>query len=422
MAADAPSTVEHRAPSPPRKGSRRPALVCAYPRSIAVSVPDSGTTVGRKWLEEHGLADTEVSTAHLQIDRAGGVLRVTDAGSRNGTWVNGQRLAPRDRTPLDDGSVLRIGRTLFVYREKLAGALDPAAPLGDLVGPFGLRGVSESVGALDAKRTTNVLIRGETGSGKELVAWAVANALGRAHSLGAVNVASIARGVFESQLFGHVAGAFSDARASAPGIVVAHDGGAVFLDEIGELDLALQAKLLRLLENREVLPVGAQRPLKVDVLFLAATHRDLDEMVEKDEFRRDLLARLSQTCIDVPALRERSEDLFSIVLSLWRRANLRQVPLDSVEVEAVERLMLEPWPSNVRELESVLARVRTVDTEPGLRLWALEAVLGERSDTKSALTREQVDRALEQEGGNATRAAARLGVSRGRLLRLLKKS
>ena len=104
------------------------------------------------------------------------------------------------------------------------------------------------------------------------------------------------------------------------------------------------------------------------MLFLAATHRDLDEMVEKDEFRRDLLARLSQTCIDVPALRERSEDLFSIVLSLWRRANLRQVPLDSVEVEAVERLMLEPWPSNVRELESVLARVRTVDTEPGLRL------------------------------------------------------
>lgn len=422
MSGDAPSTVEHRGPSLPKAGPRRPALVCAHPRPVALAVPDSGSVVGRDWLQKHGLADTEVSGAHLEIDRAGGVLRVSDAGSRNGTWVNGQRLPPRERTPLADGATLRMGRTLFVYREKLAGSFEPAPPVGELVGPWGLRAVAEAIEGLRKTEAGNVLVHGETGTGKELVARAVAAAFGREKKLGAVNVAGVARGVFESQMFGHVAGAFSDARTASPGIVVAHDGGAVFLDEIGELDLDLQAKLLRLLENREVLPVGAQRPLSVDVLFIAATNRDLESMVERGEFRRDLFARLAMATIEVPALRDRSEDLFSIVQELWRRAKVPAPPLEQIEVEAVERLLLEPWPGNVRELAAVLAAVRRVDPEPGLRLWALHEVVGERSDGKTALTREVVDAEVAAQGGNVTKAAAKLGVSRGKLLRMLKRS
>jgi MoxR-like ATPase len=424
MAKELPTTSAHRGPVQPEGGRRRPALVCAYPRPMALALPDSGTVIGRAWLAERGLADTEISTGHLRIDRAGGALRIADAGSRNGTWVNGARLAPRDLTPLENGAVLRLGRTLFVFREELQGSFEPAPPVGGLVGPYGLRGVAEAVAGLArlaGSHPSNVLIEGETGVGKELVARAAAAALGRAAPYAAVNVAGVARGVFESQMFGHVAGAFSDALRAAPGIIAAHDGGTLFLDEIGELDLELQAKLLRLLENREVLPVGAARPVQVDVLILAATNRSLEERVESGAFRRDLFARLAMARIHVPALRDRGEDLFSVAGELSRRAGVT-LAADHVEIEAFERLLLEPWPGNVRELDATLAAVRRLDPEPGLRLWSLEEVLGASSGTKAALTQEMVEAAVEAAEGNVTAAAAMLGISRGKMLRYRKRS
>jgi MoxR-like ATPase len=421
MPGDGSSTVEHRGPSQPRAGARRPALVCAFPRPAAVPLPDSGSTVGREWLAKHRLSDTEVSGAHLKIDRAGGVLRVADAGSRNGTWVNGCRLARGDLLPLEAGATLRLGRTLFVFRDELQGPLDPAPPVGELVGPYGLRPIAQAIAGLAKVRPGNVLVEGETGTGKELLARAVAAALGRDGKLAAVNVAGVARGVFESQMFGHVAGAFSDAKTAAPGIIVGHDGGTIFLDEIGELGLDLQAKLLRLLDNREVLAVGAQRPVTVDVLVVAATNRNLEDMVERGAFRRDLFARLAMARLRIPALRDRSEDLFSIAEGLARRARMAPLAPEQVEVEAAERLLLEPWPNNVRELDAALADLRRLDPDPGLRLWALEEVLGERRGEKTALTQEVVDGAIEAAGGNVTLAARKLGVSRGKLLRLQKR-
>jgi DNA-binding NtrC family response regulator len=217
-------------------------------------------------------------------------------------------------------------------------------------------------------------------------------------------------------MFGHVAGAFSDARSASAGIAVAHEGGTLFLDEIGELCIELQAKLLRLLENREVLPVGAQRPVRVNVLVVAATNRNLEEMVQRGTFRRDLFARLAMARIHIPALRERNEDIFSVACELTRRAG-GALAAEEVEVEAVERLLLEPWPGNVRELDAALAAMRRVDPEPGLRLWALEEVLGESRGHKLALTQEMVDAAIEAAAGNVTAAAEQLGVSRGKLLR-----
>ncbi|MEO5731322.1 MAG: sigma 54-interacting transcriptional regulator, partial [Byssovorax sp.] len=159
---------------------------------------------------------------------------------------------------------------------------------------------------------------------------------------------------------------------------------------------------------------------QVDVLILAATNRSLEERVESGAFRRDLFARLAMARIQVPALRERGEDLLSVAAELSRRAGAT-LAADHVEIEAFERLLLEPWPGNVRELDATLAAVRRLDPEPGLRLWSLEEVLGESSGTKAALTQEMVDAAVAAADGNVTAAAAMLGISRGKMLRYRKR-
>lgn len=415
-------TATHEAPAEPIGGRRRPALIVAFPTHVAAPLPESGATLGRAWLASLGVADTEASTKHVTIDRAGGVVRIADAGSRNGTWVDGERLTARDRVTLDDGAVIRIGRTILVYREHLGGPLEPAPPAFDLlVGPFGLRGVTRAIEGIARSRASNVLVEGDTGVGKELAARAIAKALGRESKLGAVNVAGLAPTVFEAHVFGHTAGAFSGARAASPGIVVAHDGGALFLDEIGELALELQAKLLRVLENREVLAVGAPRPTTVDVLVIAATNRKLEELVERGAFRRDLYARLAMARVAIPKLAERAEDLWAVAKELARRAGGSLEP-GEVEVEAIERLLLEPWPGNVRELDAALAAARRADPAPGLRLWALDEALGGARPRKVALTERSAEEAIAAAGGNVSLAAERLGVSRGRLLRLRKRA
>ncbi|MFO0757066.1 MAG: sigma 54-interacting transcriptional regulator [Byssovorax sp.] len=412
-------TEEHAIPSQPEGELVHPALVVAFPRSIAVPFPPSREPIGRDFLASVGLRDTEVSRAHAAFSRPGGVLHVEDAGSRNGTFLDGRRLAPGERAQAVDGAILRIGRTIFVIREALAGPFTASPPLGRLVGPFGLRAVEATLRALGARPPHNVLIEGETGTGKELVAEEIARVLGRRTPYTAVNVAGVASGVFESQLFGHVAGAFSGAGKGQRGVILAHDKGAVFLDEIGEIALDLQPKLLRLLDNREVLPVGAERPVRVDVLVIAATNRSLEAMVEAGTFRRDLLARLAAARVDLPPLRERAEDLMAIAQAMAEQRGGRYHE-ERVEIEAVERLLLHPFSSNVRELAAMLDRIAQHAPPPSLPLWAVERVLGAAPSARSGqLSDIAVRDALAAEGGNETRAAARLGVSRGKLRRFL---
>ena len=168
-----------------------------------------------------------------------------------------------------------------------------------------------------------------------------------------------------------------------------------------------------------MLPVGAQRPVQVNVLVIAATNRSLEAMVDRGTFRRDLFARLAMARIDVPALRDCCEDLFSVASELARRVG-SALAEETVEVEAIERLLLESWPGNVSQLDATLAAVRRVDPAPGLRLWALEEVMGAATGIKTALTEEMVEAAIEAEGGNVT-AAAGIGISRGKLLRYRKR-
>jgi DNA-binding NtrC family response regulator len=227
-------------------------------------------------------------------------------------------------------------------------------------------------------------------------------------------------------------------------VVAAHEGGTVFLDEIGELPMDLQPKLLRLLENREVLPVGSERPERVDVLLLAATNQHLESLVEQRRFRRDLYSRLITARVSLPPLRRRAEDLFAIAAAVAPRCGLELDP-DRTEVEAVERLMLQRWPENVRGLMATLSRAAALDPAPGLRLWALAKALEPQGEPTGAgskwppppagpceppgpagqrgmtLTAEVVSEALRACDGNETRAARRLGVSRGKLRRFRQK-
>ncbi len=233
-----------------------------------------------------------------------------------------------------------------------------------------------------------------------------------------MNVAGVPAGVFESQMFGYVAGAYSGSGKGSKGLLLDHDGGAVFLDEIGDLPEELQPKLLRFLENREVLAVGASRPSKANVLVIAATLKTLED---EARFRADLLARFSAR-LELPALRDRSEDLFEILQSLAARAG-GKFDVAQVEVESVERLALHDWPKNVRELALRLEEIAAIAPAGTLPLWAVERVLGPRAESRVlGLTEEAVRRAPEACGDNETAAARKLGISRGRIRRFLKKA
>ena len=421
MARDAPSTSEHRGPAQPEGGRGRPALVCAFPRPIALPLPDSGTVVGRAWLAERGLADTEVSSGHLRVDRAGGALRVADVGSRNGTWVNGSRLAPRDLTPLDDGAVLRLGRTLFVFREELRGLLDPAPPVGGLVGPYGLRGVTQLLSGLGRSRPGNVLVEGETGVGKELVARAAAAALGRERPFAAVNVAGVARGVFESQMFGHVAGAFSDAPPRPPASwwrTTAGRCSSTRSESSTSSSRPSSCASWRTARCCRSAPSGRRRSTCSSSPRPTATSRPWSSAAPSGATSsrgwrwRASTSRRSASGAKIPA---------GVAFELARRAGSALRP---------SRSRSRPWsgcssgPGRATCASSTRpsAAVRRLDPEPGLRLWAVDEVLGEVGGHKLALTEETVAAAIVAAGGNVTAAAATLGVSRGKLLRHRKRA
>lgn len=412
-----PTTEEYR-PSPAARADQgTPTLLAAFPIPVAFPVPASGEVIGRAWLAAKNIADTVVSGDHLRFHRAGGRVFVEDV-SRNGTWLRGHKLTRGRSVPLSNGDVLRIGRTLLVYREHYEGPQTPEQPLGELVGPWGLGAVRAWLDRLPSREERAVLIEGPTGTGKELLAKEIARAFGREKNYLPLNVAAIPAGVFEAQLFGWIKGSHSDSGNGGPGVFRAHDGGAVFLDEIGDLPLDLQPKLLRLLEKGEVQPVGSPTVARVDVITIAATNRPLDEMVDARAFRRDLYERFRER-ITLPPLQDRPEDVPEIVRGLRRRRRLPDAPRDD-EFEAMECLMLQSWAGNVRELERVLA---SAAPELPLSKEHVLRALGPRAVTTATppVTLDTIREALEATGGNQVKAAERLGVDRGVVLRAVKK-
>lgn len=413
------TTEEHKPPTTEHVDGGKPVLLVAYPRPAILPLPPMKQPVGRAWLGEAGFVDAKVSSQHLAFFSDSGHLRVEDLGSRNCTFRDGHRLVPHTKVPVEDGTVLRIGGTILVYREAYRGPGRPEEPLGGLIGPFGLTDIREDIAKLTTKRGSSVvpvLIEGPTGTGKEALAREVARALDRLKKYTAVNVGGIPETLFEGQLFGWEKGSHSGAVNSSPGVLRSHKGGTVFLDELGELPLGTQPKLLRVLDGHGVLPVGGLNEIPVDVALVAATNRDLSEWVEQGIFRRDLLSRFSFR-ISLPSLAERAEDIFAIVKAIWplrhKGSDLEQLRVD---VEAVELLMLQDWPGNVRDLDRL---VISMDPTAGLRLSAVAKMVDATRPKAPPPTVAEIEKAIAAAGGNKSAAAKKLGISRGFMNRRL---
>ncbi len=285
---------------------------------------------------------------------------------------------------------------------------------------IGLYRLAERVAASDLA----VLLLGETGTGKEVLAEAIHTGSPRAgRPFVRLHCAALAESVIESELFGHEKGAFTGAEGSKPGLIETANGGTVLLDEVGELPMSIQVKLLRVLERGEIKRVGAVRPSRVDVRFVSATNRDLVEEIERGRFRQDLYYRLNGVTLSIPPLRERPEDLLPLARSFARRAQLRmgfaQEP--SFTEEAIGVLRGYSWPGNVRELVHVVERALVFSggapIEPShLPLDRMRAPgLTQPTPTSNDEERQKVLEVLERCGGNRTRAAKLLGMARNTL-------
>jgi DNA-binding NtrC family response regulator len=300
------------------------------------------------------LADPTASRHHLRVTASGRAFVVEDLGSTNGTTVNGVAV---ERAFLRSGATLGAGETLIRFEVLGDEVHEPLSPENHFGGALGrspaLRRIFAVVPRIAAS-TSTVLIEGETGTGKTLLAEAIHRESPRRNGPFVVlDCGAIPPGLIESELFGHERGAFTGAVAERAGAFEAAGGGTILIDEIGELPLAMQPKLLRALEDRVVKRVGATATTRVDVRVIAATNRALHEEVNRGAFRPDLYYRLNTVRLRVPPLRERREDIPLLVAHFYRQFS----PDDPVPPpELVAALETRPWPGNVRELRSAVER------------------------------------------------------------------
>jgi len=413
----------------------------ASSRGQVRQLPRATTKLGRHPPDEEDfeLADPVVSKLHAEITWSPVRERflLGDLRSSNGTYINGTRV---DRELLNPGDIVRLGDTVMRF-----GAMDRASVGWSAPNDGLLIGRSPSLrhtlqrAERGAEAMVTVLIQGETGSGKELIAETVHRSSGRDGPLRALNCAAIPRDLVESELFGHVKGAFSGADTARAGMFKAAEGGTLFLDEVGELAKEVQAKLLRALETRRVRPVGGTAEVPVDVRVVAATNRDLEAEIEAGEFRADLYARLAEWVIEVAPLRERPEDLWP----LWE--HFTRIHGDGLEYSmkgvAFEALCLHLWPYNVRELLRLVRGLLLEKPEGGrVDLGDLPAAMRHRAPTsdKSAdsspsvpvvsgpppgevPTARELRQLVEEHKGNIKEVAAALGKDRTQVYRWLKR-
>jgi transcriptional regulator of acetoin/glycerol metabolism len=380
--------------------------------------------LGRDPSLEIPLDDAGVSRHHATLLRQGPLVCLRDSSSRNGTFVNATRI---DQVPIRAGDVLRIGDQVGVFAVTARDLVVTEAFIdlgsGYLAGPTLQRALAPALRA--AATTIPIVLEGATGTGKERIAEHLHRASGRKGPFHALNCAAIPEEIAESELFGHVRGAFSGAHTTQPGHVRAAHGGTLFLDELPELPQRVQAKLLRVLQEHKVVPLGDTRPIDVDLRVISACQGALAEHVQKSQLRADLCARLSGSTVRLPTLRERIEDvprLFSHFVSTYAAGS---APM--LDRKLIERLCLYHWPANVRELEFLArelcavhgrdGRLQRAHLPPHIRDAGCVPATSEHEPGQRDLKR--LAQALHQERGNITRACANLGISRARAYRLL---
>jgi hypothetical protein len=360
------------------------------------------------------IPDHELSRHHVALRRHAAGWELTDLGSKNGTAVNGE---PTAGTMLADGDVLEVGATLLMFRED--GGPDPGdRDLADAgATPLAFRTLALDVErrvadlAKVADSTVPVLVCGETGTGKELVASALHELSGRRGDFVAINCGALPKLLVESELFGYRRGAFSGARDDRDGLVRRAHGGTLFLDEIAELPAESQVALLRVLQEGEVRPVGAGDVIPVDVRVIAATHQDIEARIAEGRFRQDLYARLAGFVVTLPPLRERAEDIGSVIAALLPRLGDDKAKV-TLHRKAARALLGYGYPLNVRELEQALRAAAVLAEGREIRLEHLPEVIrghGSRfappSRPEDRALRERLIEVLRESGGNVSAAA-----------------
>ena len=435
-------------------------------RMVVAEGPDRGKdlviereriTVGRSVICDMVLADKAVSGTHFEIVASEQGFLLRDLDSTNGTFCATSPGAGDLRIRevwIKPGAAIRVGQTQLRF-EPVQGTVDIDLSTDDrffeLVGKsVRMREIFATLAKVGPTELT-VLIRGETGTGKELVARAIHRASRRASSALVVqDCSAIPKELIESTLFGHERGAFTGATDRHRGSFEQADGGTIFLDELGELDIALQPKLLRVLENREIKRVGGDRTIPVNVRVVAATNRDLRQMVNEGTFREDLYYRLSVVQIDLPSLRERPEDIPLLVEHFLSDMASRRWPGEperrfTVTADAMARLQGYAWPGNIRELKNTVERAASLADGMELGVRDLmpssqktpplplpggnaELFVDEGLPFKEAKQRvldvfeaAYLKALLDKHGGNVTRSANAAGLTRYHLRELAKR-
>ena len=360
------------------------------------------------------LEDPSLSRLHARICFGPAGVTVEDSGSHNGTFVNGRKTD--GAVAVEPGDVIRCGRTLLTTTgdiQSFAGWRGWGLT-GPVIGGPVMRRMERELAAF-AESSLEVLLLGESGTGKDLAARQIHRLSGCKGALVPVNCAELAESLFEAELFGARKGAYTGATADRAGLFVAANGGTLFLDEMGELPLNLQAKLLRAMEQGEVRPVGGNQTVKVDVRLVSATNRDLARQVERGDFREDLYHRLRGAVVYLPSLREHTEDISLLVEHITAGS-------PPPTVDFMEKLMLHRWPGNVRELDRVLreamARARASgdsSLKPAHLREELRRPTQEQDDPF-----QPVREALTRSKGNVSAAAAELGMHRAQIYSMLR--
>lgn len=375
-----------------------------------------------------GVADRWMSGQHAKLSRVLRTWVLEDTKSKNGVRCNG---VPITRLEVHDGDLVELGRTFFVIRLNQPCASEVNSDALATV-PAGLRTLSPSLEARFAEvqklavSAVSIALGGPSGSGKEVVARAIHTLSARGGPLVAVNCGALPDELVESELFGHKKGAFSGAIDDKAGLVRASSGGTLLLDEVGDLPLEAQPALLRVLQERQVVPVGGTAPLPVDLRVISATHRALESLAAGGLFRDDLRARLSGYSLTLPALSERREDMGLLVSALLTRVAPQRASTVSFTIAAARALFSATWPLNIRELEKALEAAVVLAGASPLDLphfpSAIQAPRGRAAataddETADASRKAELEKLLTEHAGNVSAVARAMGKARMQIQR-----